>query len=465
MEAKYDSVSDDTFTQFLKAQQEAEAAKNAKSGGSGFTGEYEQVKYCAAPKEGHAIVRFVGNPPKENGSSYRPTDCLERCISKIKDDQGKIMYLILPPKEDMLEASHFMWRVIAAVKKREYISGKPVYVNEVNHPDIWAIVSKGGFKSEDGFSYTYANGWDARRMLLINCIDRADNWCKENKHTKVFSKNISISSAGAEFADMGVNSYGFLNKLIDNGSTYGSWEKYDSYVMRIGQKTEPFRILNASAYKKSNMKTELKGITETEFAAISLEDSLTDEEKSYERYDLEKHFKVSSYQKLLKRLGNSIKKIDTALGTHFYDELIALAAKEKEEMAFDKEAKAQAEEQNKIVEAQSTPVAPTPAPEATSFDTMASTPVQPVQEVRREVAPEAPAVEETNDEAFSLLAHFNDLSGAEKSLFRSVVMGADNVPVATFSEIAPASLPCPKCGFSEPGSVTVCANCGAKFAQ
>ena len=220
----------------------------------------------------------------------------------------------------------------------------------------------------------------------------------------------------------------------------------------------------------------LRGITSTELESISIAPSLTDEERAYERYDLEKHFKVSSYQKLLKRLGNSIKTIDGDLGSHYYEELVAEAEKEKKANEVEREAKAQIEEQNKIVEAQSAPIATSqtltntsgesvttsvqPTGEtigyvAPSFDTMASTPVQPV---KREVAPEvAPA-------DFSLLAHFNDLSGAEKSLFRSVVMGENGVPVATFTEDAPASIPCPNCHFSEPSSVTMCASCGAKFA-
>ena len=179
---------DDVFKQFVKSQKEKEEAEKLKHGGSGG-GEYkgEQVKFCAAPEGGHIIVRFVGAPPSPN---YKPGDALIRCISEIKDDAGKKMILILPERADTLEQDHIMWRIVSKVLEKEYVNKKRVFINQIEHKTAFDIVDKGGGKPEDGNSYLYTKGWNAPEVLLVNCLDRTDNWCKENKHTKVFSKNI-----------------------------------------------------------------------------------------------------------------------------------------------------------------------------------------------------------------------------------------------------------------------------------
>lgn len=482
MSELYETVDDDVFANFVKEQKAAAEAQAAKQGfGGGFTGDFEQIKYCAAPKGGHAIVRFVGNPPREDGTNIRPTDCIERHISKIKDDNGKLMYLVLPCRADTLEQDHIMWRIISQVKEKQWINKTSVYVNQSKHPDVWEIVTKGGYTPEDGKQYTYAEGWDAKRKFLINCIDRSDNWCKENKHTKVFSKNISISDSGVEFAEQGVKSYGFLTKLTENMGKYGSWESYDSYIMRIGEKTEPFRILNGSAYKAGGMLAELQGATPAELEMISTDKSLTDEERSYERYDLEKHFKVSSYQKILKRLGNSIKKIDAAFQSHYYDELVTLAQKEKEAYQIDKEAQEQQKAQNSVVASISavqptatsqilvntdgdikvSPVAPSSGiyneVKATpSFDTMNK--VTPVEEpVTRREAPVAPTAD------YPFLKGYDKLSDSEKAMIVNASQDADGTIHIEYTADAPHQLPCPRCNVSSPSNMTHCPGCGAKF--
>ena len=476
----YNTPDDDVFTSFVQSKKKAEAEAAAKRGKGFSDKEFEQVKYCAAEKGGHITVRFVGNPPREDGLNVRPVDAIERHISKIKDDNGDTMYLILPCRKDTLAEDHIMWRIVSDVMKKDYVNKKPIFVNQVSHPEIFEIVSKGGFKPEDGFSYTYADSWNAARKLLINCIDRTDDWCKENKHTKVFSKNISIGKKGGEFPDWGVKSNGFLTKLTENLGKYGSWEKYDSYIIRIGAKDEPFRILNGSGYKAANMTAELVGISPDELEKISLSPSLTEEEKAYERYNLEENFRISSYQKLLKRLGNSIKKIDAALGTHYYDELVTLAAKEKKENEIANEAKKQIEAQQAAQQATVTQTVETAEPSqqaAASFDTMApvtSDPVAmtppPVSEpvVTRNIAPANPASTALAAEKIAALKGWSTLIPAEQAQIKDVILNADgSVQSIVYDPSSAACLPCPTdqqgCGAMSPSTFTHCPCCGKRF--
>lgn len=456
---EFNTPDDDVFSQFVESQKE-KAEREAASRGGG--GEYkgEQVKYCAAPDNGHIIVRFVGAPPE--AGSYKAGDAILRCISEIKDDNGKRMYLILPTRAETLEEDHFMWRLISKVMEKEWVQKKRIYVNQINHPRAFEIVNKGGFKPEDGNKYTYSKGWNAPEVLLVNCIDRMDSWCQENKHTKVFSKNIWISENGSEFPDIGVKSNGFLTKLIDNMGKYGSWWKYDSYIVRESdkekRKKEPFSIVNGSGFKAANMVVELKGITPSELALISTSQDLTDEEKTYKAYDLKDNFRVSSYTKLYTRLGKQIKAIDADLGTRFYDELKLLADQEKKEREIAKEAK-------KDLEKQDNQIKETLVNEPNSFESVVETTVEVNTVPKREIQNEI--FSGLTDDKIALLNGWEGLKDSEKAMIKDVVLENGEFNTIIYSEDCGNLYPCPKdqggCGTLSPESYSSCPRCGKRW--
>lgn len=466
---------DDVFKQFVKSQKEKEEAEALKRGGNGG-GEYkgEQVKFCAALEGGHIVVRFVGAPPS---AAYKPGDALIRCISEIKDDAGKKMILVLPERADTLEQDHIMWRIVSKVLEKEYVNKKRVFINQIEHKTAFDIVSKGGWKPEDGNSYLYTKGWNAPEILLVNCLDRTDNWCKENKHTKVFSKNVYISpEKGFEKPDIGVKANGFLSKLIENMGKYGSWSKYDSYVIREGdkekRKKEPFKVINGSGFKAAGMIAELEGITDAELNLISTEPGLTAEELTYKSYDLADCYRVSSYTKLFTRISKQVKAIDADLGTRFYDELKALAEQEKKEREIDAAARKAEQEAAGTVGAESasvesTPVAETTAPAAQSFDSM--TPVADAAPARR-VVTDTPAatLAGLTPEKIALLKGWDGLEESEKALITDVVLKADGtVDHVVYADGCGNQYPCPTdqggCGSLSPESFKSCPVCGKRW--
>ena len=453
---------DDVFKQFVKSQKEKEEAEKLKHSGNGG-GEYkgEQVKFCAAPEGGHIIVRFVGAPPSPN---YKPGDALIRCISEIKDDAGKKMILILPERADTLEQDHIMWRIVSKVLEKEYVNKKRVFINQIEHKTAFDIVDKGGWKPEDGNSYLYTKGWNASEVLLVNCLDRTDNWCKENKHTKVFSKNVYISpEKGFEKPDIGVKSNGFLPKLIENMGKYGSWSKYDSYIIREGdkekRKKEPFKVLNGSGFKAAGMIAELEGISDAELGLVSTEPGLTAEELTYKSYDLAENYKVSSYTKLFTRLSKQIKAIDADLGTRFYDELKALAEQEKKEREIDAAArKAEAE----VAAAESAPV------ESTS---VVESPLTPIPN-EPEPAPQRRVVTTPSSgltpEKIALLKGWNGLEESEKELIVDVALKPDGtLDHVVYADSCGNQYPCPTdqggCGALSPESFKSCPVCSKRW--
>jgi hypothetical protein len=121
----------------------------------------------------------------------------------------------------------------------------------------------------------------------------------------------------------GVPAYGFINLLAQQVfKFYGDWREYDLSITRTGQTTTPYFIKNASA-NLLEVPDELKSLV--------VNGHLTEEEKSWELYDLEKLFHVTSYTKLFNRLRKSIAQIDVAFGTHFEEELKTLADEEAKE--------------------------------------------------------------------------------------------------------------------------------------
>lgn len=471
---------DDIFNEWLASETEKEKeAANKKSAGPAKV--YENIKYVGLSKEHPTIVRFVGNFVEEDPLAHRknPTDMKFMHISKIKDDSGKVFYLYLPQRSDDPENDHLMWRIIDKVLAKEWIKdpatgkNKSIEVNATAHPDIYEMVKKGGFTMNDGeFPYKCARGWKAPKMLLINCIDRRDDWCKTNKHTKLLSKNVNVSidkdGKEREFAEFGIPAYGFFGPLAQIRKNFKKgWECYDVVITRTGTGTDTVNnLFNGTAFTTDAAIAagldKGMGISEDEYKYCSQAPELTDEELSYKRYDLDENFSVTSYHTLKKKLLKSIQKIDISLGTHFVEELDRLEAEETAKW------KAEHPVKEETVTTTASPTTETVAPVETvtsSFDTMTKV-EEAAPVVRRTAVPETAGL---SAEKIAVLKGYNELSAEEKSYIKDVVLKADGtLDHIEWTDNAPALLPCPDdqggCGQMSPNSFTICPACGKHFA-
>lgn len=118
----------------------------------------------------------------------------------------------------------------------------------------------------------FASSWRAREFAYFNVIDRDDDWCVENKHTKVLSKADSQTGITA-----GKN--GILDKIIEISEEYGDPMDYDLKIKRngVGQDTK------YTCYKTKDV-------------------DLTDVEKCYEQYNFKDLVKPTDDETLLKWL-------------------------------------------------------------------------------------------------------------------------------------------------------------------
>lgn len=489
-------VNIDAWAAFAKKTKE-NAQNNSKSNSgsnSNYQHDYEEVQWAGLEKQEYRIVRLLGNPPESLTPGFKvgPTDAHEIFFSEVKDDQGKKMQLKLPIPGDIPDKDHIMWKIIRKVKELAYDSNHKKYNKwEKQFPDIFNRVAHGGWDPVKDFNqYKYSKGWSGQKVVIINCIDRENMaWHRENKHTMLLSREVSTSISNQDGSTLywpstGVPSYGFVDQIGGIVENYHNWEDYDLGIKRTGVKTQPYQVCNATAFKNGG----LKEIPADKMQFISV-DPLTEEERSWKRYDIEKLFAPSSYSKIEKRLGGTIKAIDAAFGTHFYDDIKALADKEAAELAALREQQNAAE--NSVLPSSDNPalsddavfgVAPEAQPAYTTIDT--STPIAP-QPTAAQVAPAAPvmqtraaptirptaaavtaAVENLTPEKISKLAGWSYLSDEQKAQIDDVCLDtAGKITEIKYKNLKPGEAPvgCPKCGLGGLMSHSHCVACGMDF--
>ena len=478
------SNDDDIFNSWIASEKERE--EKEKTSKNYQKREYEAIKYVGLSKEHPTIVRFVGNFVAEDLKAHRPnpSDMKFMHISKIKSDDGKTsFYLYLPLRSDEPEQDHLMWKIIDTVYAKEWVKdpatgkNKPIETFKIKHPDVYEKVNKGGFTEADGkWPYMYARGWKGPEMLLINVIDRRDDWCKVNKHTKLISKNVNVTAEGKEYADFGVPAYGFFGPLTNLRNNFKmGWEKYDVVITKTGEKLDTVtNMFNGTAFTNpaaiaANLDKSM-GIDPAEYKYISQEPALTEEELNYARYDLDENFRVTSYRTIDKYLGKTIQLIDAAVNedrinagkspdSHFYADLQKLVKEEADAWAKEKAAQDAAQG----IASEAAPATPAETQSAPSFETMA--PVQEAAPITRTVSQEASGL---SAEKLAVLKGYNELSTEQKSYIKDVVLNSDGtLNHIEWTDTAPSLLDCPKdmggCGQLSPNSFSVCPACSKHF--
>lgn len=428
------AVSDDAFEAYAR-QQEAEAlAASQRGNGGGFQANYEEIQWSGLEPNKMKIIRAVGGPPD---SGLDKTTARTVRISYIYGDDGKPFRCILPERSD--DPGHLLWKIISRVKAVEWIDKKRVNVVEQRYPEIYNIVTKNGLSGADKRAI-YDRGWEGQLKLVMNIIDREQmDWHREHKHTMLLSKNIGVGKDGRLWPEEGVPSWGFSSLLGQLFKFYKSWEKYDIGITRTGIKETPYRVINACKH--------IEEVTPPELAKLVVNLPLTEEEASWERYDLSKIFGVTRYTKIYNKLRITIARIDATLGTNFEAELKNLVEKEKEEFAAMRAANEGAPEASE-----------------TTYGASAGTDVQDAA-TPAAVPPQTrtPVASSTAFDTSKLLG-WNELSAADKALISGVTINSEGaVTELQFTDPNLVLLGCNKCKVPSPEAFTVCPACGLHF--
>lgn len=428
-----------------------------KNGGNSFTPkEYDDIGYAGLVSGFYRIMRLIGAPPGAESQGYvrKNYDPKQIMMCDVKDDEGKKFTIRLPLREDSAAHNHIMHRIYDEITKANWIPNgaqkKKVFVNENKYPDLWKMITKGNYTEKDGMSFSMAGGFKSTIFTMMNVIDREDDWCKDNKHTKVLCREVNVDDKGNVWAKPGVKSFGFIKRIGTMLGKYGNYEAYDIAIKRTGEKDNPFEMANASKLKS---KDDLEELVNNDGSIINGDliviGPLTSEEIAYERYDLDTLYQPTSYTKLLKRIPALFKLTDACLGTKYFDELTSLVEKEKAmwaEKYGDENAKV---EEQQISEEQEA------ITEALQEDSEVELP-------KRKVA--IGPVSNLSDDKIALLLGWAKLPDEHKNLIKDVIVKDGKVVETVFEKCDETKqLYACVCGASSPGCFKACQVCGADF--
>ena len=425
---------EDAFLKYAQSLEEAEKKRNERPTFTPVQRDYESIEWTGLEPGKDKVIRILGNPP--GFGEAKPSDARVVIISRIVADDGKMIRVCRPSYEYFVNngeaPEYFLDKVIRAAKGCRWINGKRVCLLQEKNPALYDKVDKNGFDPSD-FRYKVDKGWAGRAVFLANVIDRSQmDTHRSTKHSMLLSKKISYKG-DKEYAEDGVPAYGFVDKLIPKVVAYGPWEGYDLSVRKTGQMSNPYQVCVASRVPEE-VQSDVRQY-------IVTQNELTEEEASWERYDLNKLYATTSYTKLWNRLRDTIRAIDKELDTHFYEELKELADKEKEKEKLEsEEAEAKEEETSEVAT----------VTEAAPFD-INPTPKAPIKERR------VP----TRDINWSLLPHADLLSDSQKAMIKSVTKQEDGSICVDYDTDETIYRCIDGCGIDGiPESFTICPVCG-----
>jgi len=338
---------DEEFARMTQ-QLDQEEEQNRKKKGKEFN--FEKIHWSGLETKKMKIYRFLGGSNFNTNVELKPSDAREVRIGRLIDDKNKQMRIILPVvKEDRYNSTnkdlHILYRIVNTVNAVIWVPnpnappnvmGKQpnmkVYVHEKSAPDIFNIVNYSSLPISDPRRKfgLMGRGWLGKEVFLVNAIDRERmDWHRENKHSILISKNVNIQKnpdgTVVEFVDEGVPAYGFVEGLRSLIQYYNYWGRYDIGIEKTGQANPAYRVANLSRTPEvapANIRHLISNVL------------TTDEESSWETYNLNTLFKTTSYTKIWNRLRVTIGMIDSRLGSKFVEELAYL--KDEEEKNFSK---------------------------------------------------------------------------------------------------------------------------------
>lgn len=357
---------DDEMAELLAKFEAEKKAKKEADENKGTYIEYEKVECLGLEDQKEKAFRIVGR-----GFQNRklPTDAKMVMQSSIRTDDGKgytkinwpIVYneskgdyfpdpeYILTKLYDKVNEGKSAKYTEADIdgKKIKRVGDKIVNVDNFNkewywnpyHRDTEIFMRVSSNMRDNPSQKEFAPKFYPGKRIVMNVIDRMDDWCKVNKHTKELSSKVTYSekkndkgeTVKVAFPELGVPKLCYDSIINSYLKTSGSFTAIDTIIIKDST-NKKYDVLDALDDRRLK---ETKDIVSTE--------PLTDEEKAYELYDFDNIYRISSATKLKKVLTGLFKLCDNNLGTHFYDELVELAKKEDEKKKEEDRIKAEKE--------------------------------------------------------------------------------------------------------------------------
>lgn len=449
---------------FKNLADEVDASERNRSSRGGFSRTYENIHWTGLEKGKARVIRALGANPDFNINNIKnpkrsPFDARIVQLAEVLNDKGKKIRLVLPLEGQ--DDNHILWRIINKVLEGEWVKEKNEKGEEKNvrkykhmakYPDmVCQILHSNLPESNPQRKFgLLGKGWTGKQMFMLNHIDRINMaWHRENKHTALLSKEVREKKTDEgkilTFAEPGVPAYGFTQALA--GSIlkfYGFWENYDIGIERTGLTSPPMRVFSATKNPEMVLDKAMN-------AVISSQKGLTEEEKSWTQYNLDKLFQLTSATKILNSFKNYLTIVDANLGTHFIGELTKLSTEEKARWEAEKTESSDAQDEGEDV----------PVENDTVSDHLVTKDEVLADKTKPEMVKEAIIAEERHsvDMKFQLPG-WNDLTKDERGLIESANKEDDGETWSIkWKEGTRTRAICIKCESRIPASFKICPCC------
>lgn len=412
-----------------KTRKKFEEDQKKKSGS--FTKVYEDINYLGLRENEYALVRILDGEYTPYDSKRLSTSPKLISRSRITGDDGKDFFCNWSS-----DKTWFLWKVYNKVMEYKWDKtlgekGAPVYQNKEKYPDLFKRVSLNGKEKPS----IYEKGWKPTNSIVINVIDRLDpEWNKQNKHSKLLCKKISEKD-GVSYFEPGIPPTAYDQKIYDNVmEKYGFPGDYDIGIRKVISKLTKD---TKTDYEVVHSKFLVDEIRIKDFIVT---DFLTEEELSYGKYNFDELYRVTTYQKIYKKLKIFIALIDAQMKTSFLPELEKLVEIEKRE--FEKiYGKNESQEEND----------------------QDSKKEEKVEVKREEVKVEIEKVDTrkvvSNDDFSKIASYYKDLNEIDKSYIDKV----ENGEIVFKNTKGLAACTNQACQKKQPIEIMTCIYCGEKF--
>ena len=319
------------FEQALAKRDEQEKTKEEAKNNQNF-GDYEETQTVGLVDKKEIVGRVLGAPLEMRNKETDPKLIL----------QSKVV------KEDKKGYAQINWKFIEKggkyVPDPEWILTR--FYNKVNEGK-WEKYADGHTdeRGKDGAWTKYHSGTQISKLIegnakdgekypksfypskrvVLNWIDRHDTWCQDNNHCKLLSAKKSPFDI--------LNDDGTKNTIYftDTGIPLSVYSAIMEHCRAVHTLDIDLIIIKKAIEKKYEVwdVTDEKYISKSS-VEIGTSDPLSDAERDYELYNLDKLYKVCSYRKMKKVMESRFALCDSELGTSFKDELLQLVKEEEE---------------------------------------------------------------------------------------------------------------------------------------
>jgi len=435
---------------YSKNKKEREEREN-KYKGIG-TWEIERFEWCGLEDNVEKVVRILGSPYENR---QKGTDTKLVYHSKFINDkkEGYVNIVWKLNKDNTLDTDWVLYELYAHAMKKEWKKYADGHKNEKGYDGEYKFIYEDtetfkrlNINKKKSGSNMYPPQVKPKARILMNVIDRHDNWCKENKHSKVLTSKIGYwrddeNGNPIIFPDLGVPEIVY-NRIMDEVVAYRHHWFLDIVIKKNSKDLSNAYIVKDILDEK--IRPESK--------KIGTDAPLTEEELAYELYDFDKSRLTTTtpYYKLHKSLIGLFKMADAEFNTHFTEKL---------EQEVEREMKTMSVEEQKIIDEEFEK-----EKELDDFDQKQERETITIQKLEQSTRSRRESVEIDFNEKFP---YWNKLNATEQSEMKKAVKEFNgNIPVyVNPNDVLPCvDMNCTYPGTKEqtkfPSTVFTCPVCG-----